>query len=65
MNVVLADRVKITLNEINDHYVIEHSADRAEKVLQSLYYAFDEIGKRPRAFPICLDIKEPRITFAR
>jgi plasmid stabilization system protein ParE len=56
----LTDRAKASLEEIADYYFIEHSASRAEKVLQSIYGAFDKIAKAPMQFALCLDIEVPK-----
>jgi plasmid stabilization system protein ParE len=39
--------------------LIEHSAKRAEKVLESIDQALEQIGKTPFSFPMCFDVLEP------
>ena len=60
LKIVLTDRADRSLDEIIDYYVIEHSAQRAEKVIKSMDDVFLKICKSPFAFPVCFHIDTPQ-----
>ena len=59
LKVVLTARAQSSVEEITDYYLTEHSAKRAEKVVQSIEEAFDKISVSPKSFPLCFDIEKP------
>lgn len=59
LKLVLTTRAEQSLEDIIDYYLLRHSAKRAEKVLQTIESAFDEIKYSPQKFHVCLDVKSP------
>lgn len=51
MKVKIAPRVVRQIEEIYDYYLINDSAERATKVLNSFYAAFESCSKNPFRFP--------------
>ena len=60
LKVVLTSRADASLADIVDYYPMEHSASRAQKVIQSLDEAFEKIAKRPFSFPVNFDLILPQ-----
>lgn len=60
LTVVLTNRASLSFDEIVEYYIENHSAARAEKVVESIDEAFTRIAKSPKTFPVCFDIDKPQ-----
>ena len=59
LKVLLTTKAENSLSDIIDFYLINYSAARATKVVQSIDQAFEKIGSNPFSYPVCFDIKQP------
>ena len=59
LKVVLTLRAQTSLEEITDYYLLQHTAARTVKVIESLEEAFELIARKPKNYPVCFDIKKP------
>ncbi|HRB69083.1 MAG TPA: type II toxin-antitoxin system RelE/ParE family toxin [Chitinophagales bacterium] len=60
LKILVTERAEISLNEIIDFYLMEHSIERTNKVLNSIDDALTKIAKSPLLNPICFDIRIPQ-----
>ncbi len=65
LKVVLTQRAQTSLEEITDYYLLQHTAARTVKVIESLEEAFELIARKPKTILVVLILKSRWKTYGR